>query len=73
MTVLPFDGFAFGLIGPLEVGAVTLGGVAVASTMGPAAFHHSLQNRPFQEIFELVEFLPGVAETLVSVAEGRAG
>jgi hypothetical protein len=67
------DGFAGNLIGPLEVGAVTLGGVAVASTLGPAAFHHSLQNRPFQEICELVEFLPGLAETLVSVAEGRVG
>ena len=67
------DGFTGNLIGPFEVGAVTLGRVAVASTLGPAAFHHSLQNRPFQEIFDLVEFLPGLAETLVSVAEGRAG
>src|SRR5207253_6878494 len=43
------DGFAGNLIGPLEVGAVTLGGVAVASTLGPAAFHHSLQNRRSEE------------------------
>jgi hypothetical protein len=50
-----------------------LGGVAVASTLGPAAFHHSLQNRSLQEIFDLVEFLPGLAETLVGVAEGRSG
>jgi hypothetical protein len=57
------DGFAGNLIGPLEVGAVTLGGVAVASTLGPAAFHHSLQNRPFQEICELVSRLGWLKQT----------
>lgn len=67
------DGFAGHLIGPLEVGAVTLGGIAVAGTLRPAAFHHPLQNRSLQEIFESVELLAGLTETLVGFAEGRAG
>src|SRR5664279_6021264 len=65
------DGFAGNLIGPLEVGTVTLGRIAVASTLGSAAFHHALEDRSLQEEFDLVEFLPGLAETLVGVAEGR--
>jgi hypothetical protein len=39
-----------------------------------AALHHSLQDGPLQEIVQLVEFLPGLAEALVGGAKkGRAG
>ena len=46
----------------------------MAGALGLAALHHSLQDGPLQEIVQLVEFLPGLAEAWVGVAgEGRAG
>ena len=67
------DGLARNLIGPFEVRAVTLGGVAVAGALRFAALHHPLQDGALQEKVELVEFLPGQAEALDCGLEGRAG
>ncbi len=50
------DGFAFGLIRPLEVRSMSFGRVLAASTLGLAAFHHALENRPFAEVLQLLKF-----------------
>ena len=49
------DGFAIGLIRPLEVRSVAFGRVLAASALGFAAFHHPLQNCTFAEILDLLE------------------
>ena len=49
------DGFAIGLIRPLEVRSVAFGRVLAASALGFAAFHHALEKRPFAEVPQLVE------------------
>ena len=73
-TELHVDGFTFDLIGPYEIGAVAFGGIAVAGALRPSALHHSLQDRSLQKIVELLEFLQGLAETLlVGCREGGAG
>jgi len=69
---LHVDGFAGNLIGPLEVGAVTLRRISVASTLGTATFHHSLQNRSLQEVLELMQVLASLAETRIHLRNGRA-
>jgi len=51
------DGLAFGLIGPLEVRAVSFSRVLAASALGFAALHHALEKRPFAEILQLLKFL----------------
>ena len=71
---LHVDGFALDLVSPFEVRAMTLGRIPVASAVGLAALHHSLQDGPFQEISQLVEFLTSLAEAWVGGAgEGRSG
>src|SRR5260370_42348146 len=50
------DGFAFGLIRPLEVRSMSFGWVLAASALGFAAFHHPLEKRPFAEILQLLKF-----------------
>ena len=51
------DGFAFGLIRPLEVRSMSFSRVLAASALGFAAFHHPLEKRPFAEILQLLKFL----------------
>ena len=51
------DGFAFGLIRPLEVGSMSFSRVLAASALGFAALHHPLEKRPFAEILQFLEFL----------------
>src|ERR1017187_2199266 len=68
------DRLAVELVGPLEVGAVTLGRVAVAGAPRLAALHHPLQDGPLQKEVQLAEFLPDLAEALGRGAgKGRAG
>ena len=62
---LHVDGLALDLIGPFEIRAVTFGRVAAAGTLRPAALHQAFQNGSLQEVVELLEFLPGLAETLL--------
>ena len=50
------DGFAFGLIRPLEVRSMSFGWVLAASALGFAAFHHPLEKRPFAEVLQLLKF-----------------
>ena len=50
------DGFAFGLISPLEVRSMSFSRVLAASALGFAALHHPLENRPFAEILQLLKF-----------------
>jgi hypothetical protein len=50
------DGFAFGLIRPLEVRSVAFGRVLAASALGFAAFHHPPEKRPFAEVLQLLKF-----------------
>ena len=50
------DGFAFGLIRPLEVRSMSFGRVLAASAVGFAAFHHPLKKRPFAEVLQLLKF-----------------
>ena len=70
---LNIDGLAIGLVGPFEVWAVASGGIAVAGALRLAALHHSLQDGPLQEIVQLVEFLPGLAEAGRGRQEGSGG
>ena len=49
------DRFAVRFVGKFEVRAVALGGVGGAGALGFAALHHSLQNRTFAEIFDLLQ------------------
>ena len=51
------DGFAFGLIRPLEVRSMSFSRVLAASALGFASFHHPLEKRPFAEILQLLKFL----------------
>ena len=51
------DGFAFGLIRPLEVRSVAFVRILAASALGFAALHHPLEKRPFAEILQLLKFL----------------
>jgi len=50
------DRLTVGVVGPLEVGAVALGRVLLASTLRLAAPHHTLQHGSFAEEFQLLEF-----------------
>ena len=50
------DGFAFGLIRPLEVRSVAFVRILAASALGFAAFHHPLEKRPFAEVLQLLKF-----------------
>ena len=50
------DGFAFGLIRPLEVRSMSFSRVLAASALGFAALHHALEKRPFAEILQLLKF-----------------
>ena len=50
------DGFALGLIGPLEVRPVAFGRVVTASALGLATLHHALEKRPFAEVLQLLKF-----------------
>ena len=54
---LHVDGFAFGLISPLEVRSVSFSRVLAAGALGFAALHHPLEKRPFAEILQLLKFL----------------
>ena len=51
------DGFALGLIRPLEVRSVAFGRVLAASALGLATLHHALEQRPFAEVLQLLKFL----------------
>jgi hypothetical protein len=53
---LHIDGFAFGLIRPLEVRSMAFSGVVAASALSFAALHHPLEKRPFAEVFQLLKF-----------------
>jgi hypothetical protein len=68
---LDVDGFAFGLIGPFEIRAVTFGGIAVASALRLTALHHSFQDGSLQKEIQLLEFSLNVVELLRGGAEGR--
>ena len=71
---LNVDRLAFDFVGPFEVGAMTPSGILVAGTVRLAALHHALGDGPLQEILQVVEFLPGLAEALGRDAEeGWAG
>ena len=50
------DGFALGLIRPLEVRPVAFGRVVTASALGLATLHHALEKRPFAEVLQLLKF-----------------
>lgn len=67
---LDVDGLALGLVGQLEIRAVTLGGIAVAGALRLAALHHPLQDGSLQEIIQLLEFSLDLAESLGSGAKG---
>ena len=54
---LHIDGFAFGLIGPLEIGTMALSRIVAASALGFAALHHALEKRTFAEVIQVLEFL----------------
>ena len=51
------DGFAFGLIRPLEVRSMSFSRVLAASALRFAALHHPLEKRPFAEILQSLKFL----------------
>ena len=53
---LHIDGFAFGLVRPLEIRAMAFGRILAASALGFAAFHHPLEKRPFAEVLQLLKF-----------------
>src|SRR5260370_6991234 len=61
---LHVDRFRCGLVGELEVGLVTFGGVRGASAMGFAALHHPPQHGPFAEVPQLLEIPPEFTEAL---------
>ena len=65
---LHVDGFALDLVGPFEIRAMTMGSIPLAGAVGVTALHHSFQDGPLQEIPQLVEFLPSLAEARVWVA-----
>jgi hypothetical protein len=50
------DGFALGLIRPLEVRSVAFVRILATSALGFAAFHHPLEKRPFAEVLQLLKF-----------------
>ena len=50
------DGFAVGLIRPLEVRSVAFGRILAASALGLAALHHPLEKRPFAEVLQFLKF-----------------
>ena len=50
------NGFAFGLIRPLEVRSMAFVRVLAASAPGFAALHHPFEKRPFAEIVQLLKF-----------------
>ena len=54
---LHIEGFAFGLIRPLEVRSMSFSRVLAASALRFAALHHPLEKRPFAEILQLLKFL----------------
>ena len=64
------DGLALGLVGQLEIRAVTFGGIAVAGALRLAALHHPLQDGSLQEIIQLLEFSLDLAESLGRGADG---
>ena len=66
---LNIDRLAVDLVSPFEVRTMTLRGIAMAGAGWLAAFHHALGDGTFQEIFQLVEFLPRLAEALIRGAE----
>ena len=53
---LHIDGFALGLIGPLEIRAVAFGRILATSALGLAALHHALEKRPFAEVVQFLKF-----------------
>jgi len=61
---LNVDGLAVDLVRPFEVRAVAFGRIVVAGALRSAALHHPLQDGSFQEVLELEEFPPGLAEAL---------
>jgi len=68
------DCLAPDLLGPFEVRAVPLGRIAVAGALRLATLHHALQDGPLQEIVQLLEILPDLAEAgLQGGVEGWAG
>ena len=64
------DGFAVGLIGKLEVGAMALGGVGGTDALSLATFHHSLQNCTFAETVDLFKAAPEFQESLCVACQG---
>lgn len=50
------DGFALGLIRPLEVRPVPFRWILAASALGLATLHHALEKRPFAEVLQVLEF-----------------
>ena len=50
------DGFALGLIRPLEVRSVAFGWILAASAVGFAALHHALEKRSFAEVVHFLKF-----------------
>jgi len=66
------DSLAVDFVGPFEVRAMALGGIAMAGAVGLAALHHSLQYGPLEKIPQLVKFLTSLSEARVGGAgEGR--
>ena len=51
------DGFALGLIRPLEVRPVAFGRVVTASALDLATLHHALEKRAFAEVLQLLKLL----------------
>ena len=51
------DGRTLGFIRPLEIGTVALGGIAMASTVGPPTLHHPPEHGSFAEEIELLKLL----------------
>lgn len=70
---LHVDRLAVDLVGPFEVRPMPPGSVLVADAVDMAALHHAFRDGPFQEIFELEEFLASLAEAGVGGAgKGRS-
>ena len=55
LSELHIDGFAFGLIRPLEVRSMAFTSIVGAGALGFAALHHALEKRPFAEVLQLLE------------------
>ena len=50
------DGFALGLIRPLEVRTVAFGWILAASALGFAALHHALEKGSYAEVVQFLKF-----------------